>query len=48
MTDLLFKRKQQNKNNTTINSKVVDVNNDLKALCTREGYDFIDNDNIDF
>ena len=39
---------QRNKDNTTINSKVVDINNDLKALCTGEGYDFIDNDNIDF
>ena len=24
------------------------MNNDLKASCTRERYDFIDNDNIDF
>ena len=34
----IVKRKQRNKDNTTINSKVVDENNDLKALCTREVY----------
>ena len=43
----IVKRKQRNKDNATINSKVVDVNNDLKVLFTREGYDFIDNHNID-
>ena len=44
----IVKRKQRNKDNITINSQVVDVNNDLKTLCTREGYNFIDNNNNDF